>query len=202
MYVHLWLCVLFASTFVGSRYVITITQPVSSGWEILTHLPQVRDALISVSSPQTPPPTPFCQRYSAPQSPINVIILRPFERSRTTSISARSASESLNLNTLRLSSGCSETPRRVPFGRVPVSQATTTKQASRNEERKRGGPKKGGRDARREKRTHRRGQRQRTSDPVPTGRRRLRWSHRRGGRRFSVIWRGAAGTGPSRPTLA
>ena len=48
MYVHLWLCMLFASTFVGSRYVITITQLVSSGWEILTHFPQVRDAIISV----------------------------------------------------------------------------------------------------------------------------------------------------------
>ena len=58
------------------------------------------------------------QRYSAPQSPISVIIFRPFERSRTASISARSASESRNLNTLRLSSGCSETPRRVPFFRV------------------------------------------------------------------------------------
>jgi len=55
------------------------------------------------------------QRYSAPQSPINVIIFRPFERSRTASMSARSASDRWNLNTFRLSSGCSETPRRVPL---------------------------------------------------------------------------------------
>ena len=55
------------------------------------------------------------QRYSAPQSPINVIIFRPFDRSRTASISARSVSERRKRNTFRLSSGCSETPRRVPF---------------------------------------------------------------------------------------
>jgi len=55
------------------------------------------------------------QRYSAPQSPIREIIFLPFERSRMSSISARSASERRNLNTFMLSSGCSETPRRVPF---------------------------------------------------------------------------------------
>ena len=65
--------------------------------------------------PSFPPRSFFCQRYSAPQSPINVIIFRPFDRSRTASISARSESERRNRNTFRLSSGCSETPRRVPF---------------------------------------------------------------------------------------
>ncbi len=65
-----------------------------------------------VLEPHVPP---SCQRYSAPQSPINVIIFRPFDRSRTASISARSASERRNRNTFRLSSGCSETPRRVPW---------------------------------------------------------------------------------------
>lgn len=72
-----------------------------------------------------------------------MIIFRPFERSRTASISARSASERRNLNTLRLSSGCSDTPRRVPFwvwkggGSSQPSQAKSLID-SRNEVEKKG----------------------------------------------------------------
>jgi hypothetical protein len=119
------------------------------------HLPGcVATLVISLRVVSSPPPL-LVQRYSAPQSPISVIIFRPFERSSTASISARSASESRNLNTLRLSSGCSETPRRVPLG--PVSHKLT-KQASRNENGKGGGgcakQKKGGaRVSTREERT-------------------------------------------------
>lgn len=82
---------------------------------------RTNDVRARVPLPQAPPIfllSPVClvcQRYSAPQSPISVIIFRPFERWRTASISARSVSERRNLNTFRLSSGCSETPRRVPF---------------------------------------------------------------------------------------
>lgn len=55
------------------------------------------------------------QRYSAPQSPITVIILWPFERSNTASISAISFSESRMRKTFRLSSGCSDIPNREPI---------------------------------------------------------------------------------------
>lgn len=72
----------------------------------------------------------FCQRYSAPQSPINVIILRPFDRWRTASISARSESERRNRNTFRLSSGCSETPRRVPTRTAPTNGWSRTQRTA------------------------------------------------------------------------
>ena len=158
-----------------------------------------------------------------------MIIFRPFERSRTASISARSASERRNLNTLRLSSGCSDTPRRVPFwvwkggGSSQPSQAKSLIDSRNEVDGKKKGKGREGWDKKGERRsgvglkrrivdcgergggvrlTHRRGQRQRKSGLEPTERPRSRWSPRRVGRRFSVIRRGVVGTRPNRPTLA
>jgi hypothetical protein len=55
-----------------------------------------------------------CQRYSAPQSPIVVIIWLPLDLSRTSLISLLSFSLNLKPKTRSLSSVCSETPKRAP----------------------------------------------------------------------------------------
>ena len=146
------------------------------------------------------PRSSFCQRYSAPQSPISVIIFRPFERSRTASISARSVSERRNLNTFRLSSGCSETPRRVPFGesewRSPHGfriKAKGEKKKKKKKVRRRSKQKQAINDLRLETKrdqnglTYRQARRQRTGGRVPIARLYSRCSRRRGGRRLCVI---------------
>jgi hypothetical protein len=126
-----------------------------------------------LSSHKHSPPQIPCQRYSAPQSPIRVIIFRPFERSRTASISVRSASERRNLNAFRLSSGCSETPRRVPF-RKDRSKIWCRKRFGEMSQ------------IGRTNWTHRRERHRRMGGPVPIEPLYWRCSPRHGGRRFAV----------------